>query len=142
MKSFAAPAFTRTERKPANRPDVSFSTARNSGTGYLESQKNSIKKQIRDIKIKEILCQLMKNIFGDNSDPDLIKAVGKRDNQAFERLINRYKKPLYNFVYRYLQDHSAAEEVVQEVFLRIYQAAPKYKAVNNVKASTWIFKIA
>lgn len=84
----------------------------------------------------------MKNIFGDNSDPDLIKAIGNRDHQAFERLLNRYKNPLYNFVYRHLQDHSSAEEVVQEVFLRIYQAAPKYKAVKNTKASTWIFKIA
>jgi len=84
----------------------------------------------------------MKNIFGDNSDPDLIKAVGNRDHQAFERLINRYKNPLYNFVYRYLQDRSAVEEVVQEVFLRIYKAAPKYKIVKNTKVSTWIFKIA
>ena len=84
----------------------------------------------------------MKNIFGDNSDPDLIKAIGNRNHQAFERIVNRYKKPLYNFVYRYLQDHSSAEEVVQEVFLKIYQAAPKYKAVKNTKASTWIFKIA
>ncbi|MDI6687163.1 MAG: RNA polymerase sigma factor [Desulfobacterales bacterium] len=84
----------------------------------------------------------MKNIFGDNSDQDLIKAVGNRNHQAFERIVNQYKKPIYNFVYRYLMDHSSAEEVVQEVFLRIYQAAPKYKAVKNTKASTWIFKIA
>lgn len=84
----------------------------------------------------------MKNIFGDNSDPDLIKAIGNRDHQAFERIVNRYKNPLYDFVYRYLHDHSAAEEVVQEVFLRIYQASPKYKVVNNAKVSTWIFKIA
>lgn len=84
----------------------------------------------------------MKNIFGDNSDPDLIKAIGNRDHQAFERIVNRYKNPLCDFVYRYLHDHSAAEEVVQEVFLRIYQASPKYKVVNNAKVSTWIFKIA
>jgi RNA polymerase sigma-70 factor (ECF subfamily) len=84
----------------------------------------------------------MKNIFGDNSDQDLIKAVGNGDHQAFEHIVDRYKNGLYNFVYRYLQDRSSAEEVVQEVFLRIYQAAPKYNAVNNAKASTWIFKIA
>lgn len=84
----------------------------------------------------------MKNVFGDNSDQDLIKAVGNRNHQAFERIVNRYKKPIYNFVYRYLQDHFSAEEVVQEIFLRIYQAAPKYKVVNNAKVSTWIFKIA
>ncbi|MDO9567014.1 MAG: RNA polymerase sigma factor [Candidatus Desulfaltia sp.] len=87
-------------------------------------------------------CGPMKNIFRDNSDQDLIKAIGNRNHQAFERIVNRYKKPIYNFVYRYLQDHFSAEEVVQELFLRVYRAAPKYKAVNNTKASTWIFKIA
>jgi RNA polymerase sigma-70 factor (ECF subfamily) len=84
----------------------------------------------------------MKNVFWDNSDSDLIKAVGRQNHKAFECLIDRYKKPLYNFVYRYLYDHSSAEEVSQEVFLRIYQAAPKYKVLKNTKASTWIFKIA
>jgi RNA polymerase sigma-70 factor (ECF subfamily) len=84
----------------------------------------------------------MKNVFGDNSEIDLIKAVGSGDQQAFEQIVDRYKSPLYNFVYRYLEDGSVTEEVVQEVFLRLYQAASKYKAVNNAKISTWIFKIA
>ncbi len=84
----------------------------------------------------------MKNFSSENSDVELIKAIGDRDHKAFERLTDRYKNVLYNFVYRYIGDMPAAEEVTQEVFLRIYRVASKFKVIENVKVSTWIFKIA
>ncbi len=84
----------------------------------------------------------MKNFSTVNSDVGLIKAIGDGDHKAFERLADRYKNALYNFVYRYIGDMSAAQEVTQEVFLSIYRAASKFKVVENAKVSTWIFKIA
>jgi len=84
----------------------------------------------------------MKNFSSPNSDVELIKAIGDGDHKAFERLADLYKNALYNFVYRYIGDMPAAEEVTQEVFLRIYRAAPKFKVIENTKVSTWIFKIA
>jgi RNA polymerase sigma-70 factor, ECF subfamily len=84
----------------------------------------------------------MKNFSRVNSDAELIKAIGDGDHKAFECLADRYKKGLYNFVYRYIGDMPAAEEVTQEVFLRIYRAAPKFQVIENTKVSTWIFKIA
>ena len=82
----------------------------------------------------------MKNFSSENSDVELIKAIGDGDHKAFEHLTDRYKNALYNFVYRYIGDMSAAQEVTQEVFLRIYKAASKFKMIENAKVSTWRFK--
>lgn len=84
----------------------------------------------------------MNNFSKVISDVELIKAIGDGDHKAFECLADRYKNALYNFVCRYIGDMSAAEEVTQEVFLRIYKAASKFKVIENAKVSTWIFKIA
>jgi RNA polymerase sigma-70 factor (ECF subfamily) len=84
----------------------------------------------------------MKNFSTVNSDVELIKAIGDGDHKAFKRLTDRYKNALLNFVYRYIWDMPAAEEITQEVFLRIYKAASEFKEIENSKVSTWIFKIA
>jgi len=75
-------------------------------------------------------------------DPDLalIDAIGRGDHEAFESLVKKYQRPLLNFIARYLGDRTMAEDLTQEVFLRIYRAAPRYQA--KTKVSTWIFHIA
>jgi RNA polymerase sigma-70 factor, ECF subfamily len=81
-----------------------------------------------------------------DSDLDLIKAVQAESflsgtgQKAFDELVKRYQKPLFNFIYRYVGERSAAEDLAQEVFLRVWQAAPRFEARGKV--STWIFKIA
>jgi RNA polymerase sigma-70 factor (ECF subfamily) len=54
-------------------------------------------------------------------------------------LVKRYQRPLLNFVTRF-SDRTIAEDITQEVFLRIYRAAPRFQA--KAKVSTWIFHIA
>lgn len=76
------------------------------------------------------------------SDLDLIKSIQNGDVRAFELLVERYKNPLLSFIFRMLRDHSAAEELVQEVFLKVYQALPRFKVMPDAKPSSWIFKIA
>lgn len=75
-------------------------------------------------------------------DPDLslLDATGRGDPDAFESLVKRYQRPLLNFIARYLGDRSAAEDLTQEVFLRIYRAAFRFEA--KTKVSTWVFRIA
>ncbi len=75
-----------------------------------------------------------------DSDYSLVEAIARGDHQAFERLVNRYRNPMFNFVLRLLGDRYAAEDVTQEVFLRVYRAAPRFEAKSRV--SSWIFKIA
>ena len=76
------------------------------------------------------------------ADPDLVllEATGRGDGDAFEALVKRYQSPLLNFIARYVGDRSAAEDLTQEVFFRVYRAAPRFEA--RAKVSTWIFQIA
>lgn len=76
------------------------------------------------------------------SDFDLIKSIQNGDVYAFERLVKRYQNPLLNFIFRMMGDRDAAEELVQEVFLRVYQASSRFKKMPDAKVSSWIFKIA
>jgi len=75
-------------------------------------------------------------------DPDsaLIEAIGRGDHEAFESLVKKYQGPLLNFIARYVGDRSMAEDITQEVLLRIYRAAPRFQ--TKTKVSTWIFHIA
>lgn len=75
-------------------------------------------------------------------DPDhaLVDASGRGDWIAFESLVKRYQGPLLNFTARYLGDRATAEDLTQEVFLRIYRAAPRFQAKTRV--SSWVFRIA
>jgi RNA polymerase sigma-70 factor, ECF subfamily len=70
----------------------------------------------------------------------LIEAIAQGDHQAFERLVRQHQNALYHFVCRTLGDRSAAEDIIQEVFLRVYRAAPRFDP--RARVSTWIFKIA
>jgi RNA polymerase sigma-70 factor (ECF subfamily) len=71
---------------------------------------------------------------------DLIRAVGRGDVSAFEQLIGRYRGPVLNFVCKYTGDWFGAEDIAQEVFWRVYRAAPGFEPRGRV--ATWIFKIA
>lgn len=75
-------------------------------------------------------------------DPDfaLVEATARGDRKAFETLVRRYQAPLLNFIFRYVGDRGTAEDLAQEVFLRVYRAAARFEA--RARVSTWIFKIA
>ena len=74
------------------------------------------------------------------TDEELIKRFQEGDEYAFEEIVNRFKDRLKNFVYRYLHNDEAAEDVVQDTFLRVYQKKHMYR--NIAKFSTWIYTIA
>jgi RNA polymerase sigma-70 factor (ECF subfamily) len=75
-------------------------------------------------------------------DPDaaLMLRVKRGDLKAFEELADKYKQPIVNLMYRMLRDPDEAEDLAQNVFLRVYQSARRYQA--SAKFSTWIFTIA
>ena len=52
------------------------------------------------------------------SEYELIKAIGAGDIVAFEMLIERYRDPVLNFIFKYIGDRFGAEDIAQEVFLR------------------------
>ena len=59
-------------------------------------------------------------------DPDavLMLRVKRGDRAAFTGLVEKYKQPVMNFVFRSLRDETEAEDVAQNVFLQVYKSAP------------------
>ena len=74
------------------------------------------------------------------SDEVLIGRFQQGDNYAFDLLVKRYQDPLLNFIYRFVGDQTAAEDLLQETFLRLYKNKHYYKEV--ARFSTWIYTIA
>jgi RNA polymerase sigma-70 factor (ECF subfamily) len=75
-------------------------------------------------------------------DPDaaLMLRVKHGDVQAFEELVEKYKQPVINLVYRSLHDATEAEDLAQNVFLQVYKSAHRYRV--SAKFSTWLYTIA
>jgi RNA polymerase sigma-70 factor (ECF subfamily) len=75
-------------------------------------------------------------------DPDaaLMLLVKRGDMRAFESLVEKYKQPIVNLMFRMLRDLSEAEDLAQTVFVRVHQSARRYEV--SAKFSTWIFTIA
>jgi RNA polymerase sigma-70 factor (ECF subfamily) len=76
------------------------------------------------------------------SDPDvqLMLRVAGGDNQAFEQLVTRYQDRMVGFFYNLLHDRTIAEDLAQDVFLRVYRSRERYEA--KARFSTWLFRIA
>ena len=74
------------------------------------------------------------------SDEQLMLQVSKGDQKAFEELFIRYKSKVLTYIVRMCGNQAVAEEIFQEVFLRLYRFAPQYKAL--AKFSTFLYRIA
>ena len=79
--------------------------------------------------------------LNDLSDEELILEFQKNNTErAFEILVQRYKNPLVNFVFRYLGDYESCVDVVQETMIKVYRYKDTYQSI--AKFSTWIYTIA
>ena len=59
---------------------------------------------------------------------------------GFDFLIQKYRKPIIHFMYRMVHNQAVAEELAQEVFLRVYRSRETYRA--EARFSTWLYRIA
>src|SRR5215471_15393956 len=75
------------------------------------------------------------------NDPDaaLMLRVKQGDTDAFEQLVDKYKQPVLNVIYRMLHDATEAEDIAQTVFVQVYKSAARYEVAS--KFSTWLFTI-
>jgi RNA polymerase sigma-70 factor (ECF subfamily) len=72
-------------------------------------------------------------------DTGLMLQFRKGDDAAFEKLVQRFKQKVVNIIYGFIYDKNEAEDLSIEVFLRVYQAAKRYKP--RAKFSTWLYRI-
>jgi RNA polymerase sigma-70 factor (ECF subfamily) len=73
-------------------------------------------------------------------DTGLVNAFLAGESRSFDVLVERYQTRLLNFVYRIVGDRERAEDLVQEVFIRVYRHLTRFD--RSKKFSTWIYTIA
>ena len=74
-------------------------------------------------------------------DEDLIRFfIDKTDEQAFNELVNRHGEKIYRTAYRITRDHSAAEDVLQNVFIILFEKLKNFR--HESKFTTWLFRVA
>ncbi len=75
------------------------------------------------------------------TDQQLVRQVAGRDPRALEQLYDRYSRPVYSLLLRMTHEPAAAEDLLQEVFLRLWRYAPGYDAARG-SFSNWILTVA
>lgn len=73
-------------------------------------------------------------------DEALLERFKRGEASAFELLLQRYERPIYNFLLRSVRDREAAADLTQEVFLRVIRRSSQFQ--GNSKFSTWLYTIA
>jgi len=76
----------------------------------------------------------------EDLDADLMLRFKTGDAEAFDRLFARHARAVINFAYRFVRNRGSAEELAQEIFLRVYEAAEGYEV--QAKFTTWLYRIA
>ena len=74
------------------------------------------------------------------TDAEVMLRVKAGDESAFDFLVQKYRRPLVSFMYRMARNTAAAEDLAQEVFLRVYRSRGSYEP--TAKFTTWLFRIA
>jgi RNA polymerase sigma-70 factor, ECF subfamily len=75
------------------------------------------------------------------TDEELILEFQRNNTvKAYEILVQRYKNPLINYIFRFLGDYEACADIVQETMIKVYRNKDSYKSI--AKFSTWIYTIA
>ena len=74
------------------------------------------------------------------SDAEVMLRVAAGDDTAFDYLVEKFRRPLVSFMYRMTHNSGVAEELAQEVFLRVYRSRATYAA--DAKFTTWLYRIA
>ena len=73
-------------------------------------------------------------------DAELMLRVKAGDGASFATLLDKYRAPVVHVLYRMVQNQAVAEELAQEVFLRVYRSRSSYEP--TAKFTTWLFRIA
>ena len=72
-------------------------------------------------------------------DPGVLRKAQRGDERAFTLIVRAYERPVYNYVLRLVGDRSLAEDLTQEIFIRVYQGLPGFSLRSRF--TTWLFQV-
>jgi len=72
-------------------------------------------------------------------DPGVLRKAQRGDERAFTLIVRAYERPVYNYILRLVGDRSLAEDLTQEVFVRVYQGLPGFSL--RARFTTWLFQV-
>ncbi len=75
-----------------------------------------------------------------HSDLSLVERCRANDDAAFNEVVTRYKAKVYNYIYRMTGSSEDAEDLTQEVFIRMYTSIDSFRSQSSL--NTWLFRIA
>lgn len=103
------------------------------------SAKKSLPKWV-EMKNLLTLAQSPQKSLSDQADEDLAALYQKGNADAFQILLSRHERPLFNFILKSVGNRELSEEVFQEVFLRVIKHIEEYRPTS--KFTTWMYTIA
>jgi RNA polymerase sigma-70 factor (ECF subfamily) len=71
---------------------------------------------------------------------DIVRRAQRGDTDAFAAIVSAFQTPIFNYILRAVGDRGLAEDLTQEVFLRVYQSLPRFSFRS--KLATWLFQVA
>ena len=94
----------------------------------------------RSTQIAVEKAQIVREQLRASDDTTVVSAFLSGEQRAFEELVDRYQTRLLNFVFRTIGDRDRAEDLVQEVFIRVHRHLHRFD--RSKKFSTWVYTIA
>jgi RNA polymerase sigma-70 factor (ECF subfamily) len=114
--------------------ETNVSTAAMDGSSLLAS--------LGSVPMSSLQPALQPGMIGGEpyTDAEVMLRVKAGDQSAFDYLVQKYRRPLVGFMYRMARNTAVAEDLAQEVFLRVYRSRQTYEA--SAKFTTWLYRIA
>ena len=126
-------------------PSVTSRSERKSQGGDAQlSDSNGVDSSVSSVALTRELLSLggraQATEAGGISDAEMMLRVKAGDDSAFDYLVQKYRRPIISFMYRMAHNTATAEDLAQEVFLRVYRSRANYEA--SAKFTTWLYRIA
>jgi len=127
----------RGENRPSAQPDGEDRVTKDMGTIAIHP---GMLDQTPEAKVPEAVTHHAPADFAAMEDSAIMLELSAGNMVAFDYLLRKYRKPIVSFMYRMTHNQAVAEELAQEVFLRVYRSRETYRA--EARFSTWLYRIA
>src|ERR1051326_6729689 len=104
------------------------------------SPQNGVQSDVSSMAMDRGLLAMAGEAQGVDSDAAVMLRVKQGDDAAFDYLVQKYRRAMLSFMFRMAHNAAAAEDLAQEVFLRVYRSRENYEP--SAKFTTWLYRIA